>query len=614
MVGAGGDAPDDHAVAELGVADAVAGVEAGGGGLGVPARAHARRRGLPGYPARRRGGPRVAAWGLVRLVPGPEARGDTLDGAAAEAPVGGPPAAPATVEGAEQLRGDVGEEARGRVGAAPSHGRPPVGPHEVEALLGAGDAHVGEAALLLHLVGVVEGAVVGKDALLHPRDEDDGKFQPLGLVEGDEGDGVRFFAEIVGVGDEGDLLEEGGQSLRRVHPRKLLGDAAELHDVLDALLAHIVAREKIVAVAGHLEDEGHELGGGDAPALLGEGVDELAEAGQRLHRTRGEVELGRRLGVGEGLDGGVEGEAPARRPAAQLVEGAAADPAGGDVDHPLQADVVDGVADEPQVGDDVLHLAALVEAGGPHQVVGEPVAHERLFEGAGLGVGAVEDGHVGVAPAFLAHQAADLAGGAGGLVVLVERVDDADPLAAPVLRPQPPVFLDHRPRRIEDRSCRAVRLVQADHRGAGIVLRETTDIPDIGVAPGVDRLVGVPDGEEVRLSALASRVGDEPGDAVLGGVGVLELVDHDVDVLAAEPFQDVLVALQQGDDAQEQVVEIEGVALGEQLLVALVDAVDDFVEVVGLFRCELLGAEEFGLRFRNRASDGPDPEALRVDF
>ena len=265
----------------------------------------------------------------------------------------------------------------------------------------------------------------------------------------------------------------------------------------------------------------------------------LAEAGQRLHRPRREFELRRELGIAERLDGGVQRNPPARRPPPQLVERAPADPAGGNVDHPLQADVVGGVADKPQVGDHVPHLAALIEARRPHQMVGEPVAHERLFEGAGLGVGAVQDRHVGVAPALLADQASDLGGGARRLVVLVERVHQPDPVAAPVLRPQllhraPPVRPDHAACRVEDHARRAVVLLQLDHRRAGVVMLEAEDVANLRLAPGVDRLIGVAHGEEVRRPAASPGVGDEPGDAVLGLVGVLELVDHHVDVAPAQ--------------------------------------------------------------------------------
>ena len=44
-------------------------------------------------------------------------------------------------------------------------------PQEIEALLGAGEAHVGQAALFLHLVGVVKGAHVGQHPLFQAGDE-----------------------------------------------------------------------------------------------------------------------------------------------------------------------------------------------------------------------------------------------------------------------------------------------------------------------------------------------------------------------------------------------------------------------------------------------------------
>ena len=94
VVGAGGNTADHHAVAELRVADPVAGVEAGRGPLGggVSPGAHSGRRGPPRHSARHGRRPIVnAARRLIRIVhivPAPEARGAPLRRAAAEAAVG----------------------------------------------------------------------------------------------------------------------------------------------------------------------------------------------------------------------------------------------------------------------------------------------------------------------------------------------------------------------------------------------------------------------------------------------------------------------------------------------------------------------------------------------
>src|SRR5690606_28152779 len=74
------------------------------------------------------------------------------------------PAGPTLLDGLDEVLGDLVEEAAGRVvlraaveGAAP-------GVAQVEPLLGPGEGHVGEAPLLLELVGLADGAQVREDA------------------------------------------------------------------------------------------------------------------------------------------------------------------------------------------------------------------------------------------------------------------------------------------------------------------------------------------------------------------------------------------------------------------------------------------------------------------
>ena len=83
-----------------------------------------------------------------------------------------------------------------------------------------------------------------------------------------------------------------------------------------------------------------------------------------------------------------------------------------------QGHVVVGVVDGAQVGDGVLDLAPLVEAGVADDLVGLAGAQEGLLQGARLGVGAVEDGDVAGAHALDVGQAVDLLADPAGLVML----------------------------------------------------------------------------------------------------------------------------------------------------------------------------------------------------
>ena len=57
-------------------------------------------------------------------------------------------------------------------------------------LFGAGDGHVEEAALLLQGAGRIHGACAGEEVLLHAHHEDVAKLQPLGRVNGHQGDAL----------------------------------------------------------------------------------------------------------------------------------------------------------------------------------------------------------------------------------------------------------------------------------------------------------------------------------------------------------------------------------------------------------------------------------------
>src|SRR5699024_585373 len=76
--------------------------------------------------------------------------------------------------------------------------------------------------------------------------------------------------------------------------------------------------------------------------------------------------------------------------------GAVADATFGGVDDPAQVDGVLRVLQDPQVGDDVTDLLALIEFGATDHLVGHTRADEHLLQRAGGVVGAVHDRHVRV--------------------------------------------------------------------------------------------------------------------------------------------------------------------------------------------------------------------------
>ena len=80
----------------------------------------------------------------------------------------------------------------------------------------------------------------------------------------------------------------------------------------------------------------------------------------------------------------------------------------------------------------------------------------------------------------------------------------------------------------------------------------------VGVAPGVDGLVGVADYADVEVDAR-----ELLGDGVLGDVGVLEFVNHKMDETVLIFFRDVGLALKELVCFEQQVVEVHGGALAQ---------------------------------------------------
>ena len=159
-----------------------------------------------------------------------------------------------------QLGRDLEQEPRrdGRLAHPP--GRPPPGVRQVQPPLRPGDPDVGEPALLLELLLVVERPAVREEALLEAGDEHDRELEALGGVERDERHRVGVALVRVLVGDEGRLLE---QPVERVVGREVVvagRDRAQLEQVRPALLAVLGAVGEHRPVAGRLERLVEQLG------------------------------------------------------------------------------------------------------------------------------------------------------------------------------------------------------------------------------------------------------------------------------------------------------------------------------------------------------------------
>ena len=165
----------------------------------------------------------------------------------------------------EEARGDAGLGHVGAVAAAVAGAGHDQGVH------GAGHADVAEAAFLLEAVGVDQGARAGEEAFFHAGEKDQRELEALGGVQGHQGH-ARLGGVLVGVGDQGGVVEELGQGLAAF--LRVLGGVGEFLEVFDAGegLGRGLLFER-ADVAGAVVEELDQFGEGGRVAGLAESFD-----------------------------------------------------------------------------------------------------------------------------------------------------------------------------------------------------------------------------------------------------------------------------------------------------------------------------------------------------
>src|SRR6185503_13484347 len=141
----------------------------------------------------------------------------------------------------DAFRWELEQEARRRVLVGTAEQHPPSRECQERAVLRASDADIGEAALFLDAVLVVERARMGEHAVLHAGEEDDRELEALHRMQRDERRDGLGLGELVLVRDERDLFEERGQLLLLREREELLGEAAQLEHVRVSLLPFLGA-------------------------------------------------------------------------------------------------------------------------------------------------------------------------------------------------------------------------------------------------------------------------------------------------------------------------------------------------------------------------------------
>ena len=445
-----------------------------------------------------------------------------------------------------------------------------LGVGEVQATHRTRRADIGETALLLEAVEVVERALVREQTVLEAGEEHHRELEALGGVQRH-----HLHAVLPGLGLaltrlQHRVREEG---LERRHRLALDGvgrEPARRGDEFEQVLgAAFAAFGLLLAVvleqAGAFEHLIDDLVQREALRRRGQRIHQLQEALQRRAAARPEPAVG-----DAGLRRGPQRAAGGARLAAHHIEALGADAARRQVDHALEGGVVVAVGDEPQIGERVLDLGALEEAQAAVHLVRHARRHERLFEGARLRVRAVEHGDL-AARAALRHPLLDAVQHELGLVALVERGVEADRLARAAARPQvlaeaPRVVGDQGVGGLQDVAGRAVVLLEAHQLGVREVLAEGAQVLDPRTAPAVDRLVVVADRERRALGAH-----EELRPGVLYRVGVLELIHQHMLEAAAVVREQLRLVAPQLEGAQQQLGEIHHARHAAGLLVVLVE-------------------------------------------
>ena len=204
--------------------------------------------------------------------------------------------------------------------------------------------------------------------------------------------------------------------------------------------------------------------------------------------------------------------------AGELVEprhAGVADAALGHVEHALDVDLVGRVDERSQVRHRVLDLTPVVEARAADHLVRHAHAHERLFDHAALGVGAVEHGDLAPVHAVVAVQLLRRAGHPDRLVALVLGVVADDAVAHAGVGPQRlrlafDVVLDHRVGSVEDRLRRPVVLIEHDRRDVRKRILELKNVPEVSPAKFVHTVVHQHAVGEVRVHPLDLQVVHRP--------------------------------------------------------------------------------------------------------
>jgi len=446
-------------------------------------------------------------------------------------------------------------------------------------LFGTRQRHVEKAALLLHLTIRLLRHRTGEEVLLHTHHIHHAKLQPLGRMDGHQGQFVFVFSIAlvhIHFGKQRDLTEKISQQYVLV--ALLLARGTEVVDTADKFLQVLLSAQSLGRTV--LYDVVHHSTPAD---------DVLPQVVRIAHRCLGHELLYQRP---ETLQLRVRTfiyNKPVLQRSTQCLPKAhsctcsrindfahrgVSYATGRIVDDALQCLFVVRVHRQAEVGDNVLYLLALVERNASVDATRDGAFAQGLFKDTALCIGAVEDGLLAIGNLLTSVQFGNLVGHDFALLNIAIGTIDAYGLATVLFRKHLLANLFailgyQAVGRLHDDLCRAVVLLQFEEPCPLVLLGELQYVVDVCPTEGVDALCIV--AHHTHPLVVGRQL---PHDGMLGIVRVLILVHQYVAELPCPlgPHLGMLVKEQPG--IYQQVIKVHGIRLSAPLPVPAIDVAD----------------------------------------
>ncbi len=235
--------------------------------------------------------------------------------------------------------------------------------------------------------------------------------------------------------------------------------------------------------------------------------------------------------------------------------------------------------DQAQEGDNIFDLTPPVKALRTDQSIGQTRLQKRLFDQTRHGVGTIHHRAVAWLELPGSHELCDRVYDEGGFCVIIRRFVEKDLLSLATLCEE---FLtlaiqgavDDAHRGVQDVLMRTIVLFEQNRLCIGEILLEALHVAPVCTTPCVYRLIGITDHKDILIKG--SKLSDQ---RVLGEIGILEFIHQHMTEALGVFVAHGRIVFEQARGVHEQIVEIDGVAGDEPLLILHIYALHDLVAI-----------------------------------